>query len=395
MKAVFIHDHYFVFNKEDNQVYDGSGGVFDYKLWNRYLDIFDKLIVVGRETDNLPNKLILSSAENVSFSLIKDLKSGKDRFLKQNIVKEKLKNIIQDADFAIIRVPSTLGYLAQSVCQEIDKPYLLEIVACPWDAYWNYGKMTAKLMAPFEWFKLKTVTNKAQACVYVTKEFLQRRYPTKGKSIAISNVRIENVINSEIAETFYRTAAQNNGEFKIGLIGSFHIKYKGHLEALRALKKISDEKQIPNIKLYLVGTGDSQWVVDIARKLKIEDKIQIVGTLKAGEEGILPFLDQMDLYIHPSKQEGLPRVVIEAMSRGRLALGSSAAGIPELLGDTFLHKPGDWKKLSSDIINIYKEKENWVRISKTNINKANEYNEIVLQQKRVDFFKREINKIKK
>jgi glycosyltransferase involved in cell wall biosynthesis len=395
MKAVFIHDHYFVFNEEDNQVYDGSGGVFDYKLWNRYLTIFDELTVVGRKADKLPNKLIVSSADNVTFRLIDDLKSGKDRFLKQNIVKEKLKNIIQDADFAIIRVPSTLGYLAQSVCQEIDKPYLLEIVACPWDAYWNYGKITAKLMAPFEWLKLKTVASKSPACVYVTKEFLQRRYPTKGQSVSISNVRIEDTIDLQVAEAFYKTAAIDNREFKIGLIGSFHIKYKGHLEALKALKIIVDEKKINNVKLYFVGTGDAQWVIDLAKKLKIENNVEIVGTLKAGEEGVLPFLDQMDLYIHPSKQEGLPRVVIEAMSRGRLALGSSAAGIPELLGDTFLHKPGDWKKLSSDIINIYKEKENWVRISKTNIDKANEYNEIVLQQKRVVFFKREINKIKK
>ncbi|WP_348823528.1 glycosyltransferase family 4 protein [Flavobacterium aestuarii] len=395
MKAVFIHDHYFVLNEQENLVYDGSGGVFDYKLWNRYLAIFDWLTVVGRKTDKLPNKLIVSSAENVVFRLIDDLKSGKDRFIKQNIVKEKLKKIIQEVDFAIIRVPSTLGYLAQSVCEDIKKPYILEIVACPWDAYWNYGKITAKLMAPFEWWKLKSVANKSPACVYVTKEFLQSRYPTKGKSIAISNVRIENVINPEIAETFYRTTSQNEGEFRIGLIGSFHVKYKGHLEALRALKKISDKKQIPNVKLYLVGTGDSQWVLNLAKKLKIEDKVEIVGTLKAGEEGILPFLDQIDLYIHPSKQEGLPRVVIEAMSRGRLALGSSAAGIPELLRDSFLHKPGDWRKLSFDIVNIYNSRENWETISKQNIDKACEYIEEVLQQRRKDFFRNEINKFRK
>jgi hypothetical protein len=113
MKAVFIHDHYFVFNKEDGKVYDGSGGVFDFKLWNRYLDIFDELIVVGRETENLPNKLIVSSAEKVSFSLINDLKSGKDRFLKQSIIKEKLKKII------LLEVPVLLVILPNQFARKL------------------------------------------------------------------------------------------------------------------------------------------------------------------------------------------------------------------------------------------------------------------------------------
>jgi glycosyltransferase involved in cell wall biosynthesis len=223
---------------------------------------------------------------------------------------------------------------------------------------------------------------------------LQRRYPTTGERIAISNVRIDNTIDPIIVEDFYKKAALNDNEFKIGLIGSFHVKYKGHLEALKALKTIIENNQIKDVKLYFVGTGDSGWVVDLARELKVETKVEIVGTLKAGEEGIIPFLDHIHLYIHPSKQEGLPRVVIEAMGRGRLALGSSAAGIPELLSESFLHQPGDWKKLSSDIVNIYNSKENWVELSKKNIIKANEYNEEVLQQRRINFFKNEINKFK-
>ena len=45
------------------------------------------------------------------------------------------------------------------------------------------------------------------------------------------------------------------------------------------------------------------------------------------------WLDDMDLYIQPSLQEGLPRAVVEAMSRGLPALGAHTGGIPELLGE--------------------------------------------------------------
>ena len=48
-------------------------------------------------------------------------------------------------------------------------------------------------------------------------------------------------------------------------------------------------------------------------------------------EQIYNYLDKIDIYVHPSLQEGLPRAVIEAMSRACPCLGANTAGIPELL----------------------------------------------------------------
>lgn len=384
MKAVFVHDHYFVYNPNDGKYYDGSGGVFDEKLWKRYLEIFDSLIVVGRQKEELPNKLIDSTCKNVSFELIDILKKNTDRIFKKKQIYNELEKTLKKVDFAIIRLPSVLGYIAQEICEKYNIKYTLEVVACPWDAYTNYGNIKGKLIAPIEYKKLKSATIKSDNVIYVTQQFLQNRYPSDGNKIGISNVNIEQVKN--IDEINYNLSGES---FKVALIGSFHVKYKGHVEALNALKYIVDNKLIENIKLLLVGTGDPSWVIDYAKKLGIQDNVEIVGTIKAGADGVFPFLDSIDLYIHPSKQEGLPRVVIEALSRGRLVLGSSVAGIPELLNEKYLHKPGDWKKLANDIVLIFNDKKNWVEISKENINKAESYLETVLQKKRVDF----INKI--
>ena len=43
------------------------------------------------------------------------------------------------------------------------------------------------------------------------------------------------------------------------------------------------------------------------------------------------WLDSLDVYIQPSLQEGLPRALIEAMSRGLPCYGTRTGGIPELL----------------------------------------------------------------
>lgn len=389
MKAAFIHDHYFVHDDKTDKYYDGSGGVFNFELWKRYLSFFDELTVVGRAINKLPNRLVLSSSENVKFALIDDIKSSKDKIFKQEVIREKLNKVIDDSDFLIIRVPSTLGYHALSICKSKKKRYVLEIVGCPWDAYWNYGTLLAKMLAPYEMLKLKKAALYSDACIYVTKAFLQNRYPTNGLSESISNVKIDEIIDRKSVLDFYNRFILNAGEtFKIGLIGSFHVKYKGHIEAIEAIRHIVQDLRISNIKLYLVGTGNSEWILDIIKEKKISDFIEVVGTVDAGKDGIIPFLDTLHLYMHPSKQEGLPRVVLEAMSRGRLCLASSVAGTPELLDDRFLHKPGDWRKLAKDIIKLYKDHGNWNSIIVNNIATSTGYTEEFLQQKRISFLKK-------
>lgn len=392
MKAAFIHDHYFVYSPSDGKYYDGSGGVFDEKLWNRYLAIFDSLIVVGRQKEDLPNKLVDSTCAKVTFELRDELKTSKDRFLKKALVKKNLEKTLAKVDFAIIRLPSVLGYIAQEICEESKIRYTLEVVACPWDAYINYGNFKGKIIAPLEFKKLKRATQNASNAIYVTQYFLQKRYPSSANTIGISNVNIDEVIDNNVKDEFFNKFDPSKDVFKIALIGSFHVKYKGHIEALNALKFILDKKEITNPKLYFVGTGNAEWIVEYAQKLGITKHVEIVGTVNAGKAGIFPFLDKMHVYIHPSKQEGLPRVVIEALSRGRLALGSTAAGIPELIEAKYLHKPGDWEKLAQGIIEMYHSRSQWKEITNKNILKAKEYLEIELQERRVKFIKNIVSK---
>ncbi len=390
IKAAFIHDHYFVYNPSDGIYYDGSGGVFEKKLWQRYLELFDSLIVVGRKKDALPNKLVDSTFENVSFELRDELRSGISRFTKKSAIKKGLSVTLSKVDFAIIRVPSVLGYIAQEICIENNIKYTLEVVACSWDAYWNYGNISGKLMAPIEYYKLKSVVSKAKACIYVTKKFLQSRYPANCEYESISNVNIDSTIEKSIKDQFYANYVQGE-EFRIALIGSFHVKYKGHVEILKALYYLKTAHKLNNLKIYFVGTGDPSWVVNLSKSLNIFECVEIIGTLKAGKEGILPFLDRMHLYVHPSKQEGLPRVVIEALSRGRLVLGSRAAGIPELIEEEFLHKPGDWKELAEGIKNIYDKHNNWQSISDRNLKLSSDYLEDALQYKRINYLNKFLN----
>ena len=49
--------------------------------------------------------------------------------------------------------------------------------------------------------------------------------------------------------------------------------------------------------------------------------------------GVTEQLDAADVFVLPSRQEGLPRAMIEAMARSLPCVGSDVGGISELIPD--------------------------------------------------------------
>ena len=62
----------------------------------------------------------------------------------------------------------------------------------------------------------------------------------------------------------------------------------------------------------------------------INDRVNFVGRI-SGHEEMFKFLKDCDLMVFPSKSEGLPRTLIEAMAVGLPCRSSNVEGIPELL----------------------------------------------------------------
>ena len=82
-------------------------------------------------------------------------------------------------------------------------------------------------------------------------------------------------------------------------------------------------------------------------------------------------LKETDVYVQPSKTEGLPRAVIEAMSVGCYVIGTNVGGIPELLNENNLFKYNKPSDFSQILTSLTKEimKENAVN----NFNKSKNY----------------------
>jgi glycosyltransferase involved in cell wall biosynthesis len=383
MTVAFIYDHrYYTKNKT---VF--SSGAFTSTSWERYLNHFEELTVVG----NLENIKEVNHHElnpcnhpKVDFQFVPAINSATGYLSSFFTDSQELKDIIKQHDACIIRMPGLLSANAIKICKKLNKPFAVEAVGCPWDAYWNYGKIQAKAIAPLAFWQMKKWLAKSPMVLYVTKEFLQGRYPTPGISTNASNVMLPKM-EQNILEARLGHLKKNGNQKKLifGTVGKIDFKTKGHHIAIEALAEY--KKHNPNFIWKVVGPGDKSYLNSLIKKADLEENVEIVGKLSSGD-AMMDFYDNIDVLIHPSLQEGLPRTVIEAMSRATPVLASSIAGIPELLPNEYLHKPGKHSQLLQQLTHISNNQQGLQKMATENFEKAKEYQAVTLQKRRFDFF---------
>ena len=387
MKALFIHDHPFIKNKLTGELY--TSGNLNSALWERYLKHFDSVTVIGRcKEEEDTSRYHLAVKEGVIFNLFTDVVGGADYFKKRKSIEDLLVREIGKHDIIIIRFPATISVFAAEYCIKNNIKYVAEVVGCSWDANWNYGGIAPKIIAPYSYLKMKKAVKEASATIYVTEEFLQKRYPSNAPLTGhASNVIVHTVDEEALPKRLDKINSMSTIEpIRVGIIGNIAVRYKGYDVLLKAISNLPQEIKT-KIQINFVGGGDSTYLKSLINVYKLEQQSNIVGKLKAGEE-IFNFLDSVDLYVHPSRQEGLPRVVIEAMSRACPVVASSVAGTPELLPSEFLHKPGDATKLAKDIERVVLDKAIQIRMAKQNFDKSKNYVFSVLEERRESFFKK-------
>lgn len=384
-------DMVFVYEDKIAQDTDGNyytGSAFSQSVFDRYLQHFDRITLLMRKADVAPddtetlgrmNKLDTSRINVVLLpNPTASLRSFFNIKLRRQFKKTVLDNITPDRA-VIIRAPSDSGAIAAKYCRSIGKPFLVEAVGCPWDSLWNHS-LRGKVLAPFSWLRFRRTMRHADYAVYVTDEFLQRRYPTHGKTAAISDVELQPADDS-VLEKRLEKIKNHSGSVKLATAAAVNVSYKGQQYVIEALAKLK-ERGITNFEYHMAGGGDNSALKALAQRLKVEDQVIFEGSLP--HDKMFAWLDDMDVYIQPSLQEGLPRSVLEAMSRGLPALGSRTGGVPELLGDRYIFA----RKGVSEIAELLTQlsKEEMQAMAKGNFEHAKAFRKEVLEAKRYEFY---------
>lgn len=355
------------------------------EMFSRYFSVVDKLYIVVRTfSSNKTYKemnmkpLYLKNMKVVeveNFNTIRGFITERNRFKKQ------IGKILERVDLIFARMPSQTSNAVLEIAQTMHKPYLVEVGGCAWDSFWNHG-IIGKVIAPYMYFSARKNIKKAAFSTYVTKEFLQRRYPNLGVSTNCSNVYLTLSDDSVLNERLEKIEKTDIKHIVLGqAVNSIDVKYKGMHLIIRALKSLKEKGIIAEFQV--VGPGNGSFLKAQADKYGVSNQLKLIGTLQ--KEEMVKWYKSIDVYVQPSKQEGLPRSVIEAMSVGCPAVGSKIAGIPELLDSQCLFSPDDNSQIVKTLLWIL-EKKNMVAQAEINFHKAKEYNLDEIENRRKQIF---------
>ena len=308
----------------------------------RYLILGDHVTFLMREERiaNSIEEFSPISPLNFNFIAVPDILSPVNRIRNHDCAIRIIRNAVAEVDIVVARIPSLIARLAVQTARKLRKPYMVECVACNWDALWNHG-WKGKLSAPWYVLKQKEILSQSPYVVYVTEKFLQRRYPTQGRQVAISNVDLPHTDGGVLERRLQRiqSTSTKSEPIKLITVADVAVRYKGQGDIISMLPRLAAAGI--QIEYHLVGGGDPARLQLQARRSAVGSRVVFHGVLR--HEQVFGLLDKMDIYVQPSRQEGLPRAVIEAMSRGLPVIGANTGGIPELLKPDRIFRAGDGK----------------------------------------------------
>lgn len=387
MKAIVMSDAH-IAREQNGKSYWCRTAVHGYDFWKRYLDVFDEVTVVARvqELESIDETVYTKAdGEGVHFVELPFIRGTKGYITNYFKLKKIMRTIIKDEECGIFRLPSLPTFMLLDEYKKLKRPYAIEVIVDPEDAY-KTNAVAQKLLT----WKLKKECLQANGVSYVTKDFLERKYPSKSLLEGESKEYFDSYYSSiKLDESFFGSARQydNLMDREIRLIhvaSAINSDIKGHSTLLKVVKSLVDSGV--NVSLRCIGDGDRRsYYENMAQELGIENHVRFLG-LFSNKNDLRNELINSDMMVFPSRAEGLPRVLIEAMAVGLPCLSTPVNGIPELLGGEYLFDPDDVTGFVEIILRLINSPNELEKMSQENIQKAMEYRDIVLQTRRDEFY---------
>jgi glycosyltransferase involved in cell wall biosynthesis len=357
-----------------------------YPFFTQYLSAFDQVRVVSRVLD-VPTAP--AGAHRVDGPSVEvwpvPYYVGPSQYLRRwRDVHRSVRASADADDSVILRVPSVIGAPLAAQRRRQRRPYALEVIGDPYDVF-APGTVQHPLRP---WLRLQSTAQLRRLCrsatavAYVTERHLQARYPA-GPGAVTANYSSGDMPPSAFVSA-PRGPDPGRTTFSLLSIGSLELMYKGIDTLLEALARLV----AAGLDVRLTHLGDGRCrprLEQLAARLAVADRVVLTGMLPAGDP-VREQLDAADLFVIPSRTEGLPRALIEAMARGLPAIGSTAGGIPELLPAEFLVPPDDPATLATAIRRLLADSARMASASATNLARAGDYHAASLRARRDSYY---------
>lgn len=357
----------------------------DYDFYKRYLARFSGVEVVARlfKRQDVTAKPV--TGEGVTFRAFPGYR-GPAEFLKHaSAILPKIIRLSGEEGAFVLRIPSTLGLTLGVLLLLRGRPYGVEVIADPEDGY-SYASLrswSALVFRQIFVWGTRIITKNACMAAYVTASTLQKKYPNKERLREVSYTSLD-LPDQAIIEYPRTIGAGATGRTRLLMVAAMQNYYKGHDIALHTLSLLI-EKGL-NVELVFLGDGPKRKGFEsLSEELGLDKYVKFEGKRPSGE-AVWKMMDDAHLLFHPSRQEGLPRVVIEAMARGLPCVASGVGGTHELLDEPQLVtdlRPSGYAKAIEHFLG---NRTAWATASAENLQKARNYTVTTMSRNRLLFY---------
>ncbi|MDK6687200.1 glycosyltransferase family 4 protein [Aerococcus sp. UMB8623] len=169
--------------------------------------------------------------------------------------------------------------------------------------------------------------------------------------------------NGEIASNIRTELGINDTDMILLSIGELNDN-KNHKVVIEALNEVNKS----NIHYVICGEGPNHHKLEeLALQLGLDNNVHILGF----RADIASILKQADIFVFPSKREGLPVSLMEAMAAGLPCIVSDVRGNKDLIvGDNEIKfSPYDIQHISNSIVKLSMDKKYRERLGDANLNR--------------------------
>jgi len=256
-----------------------------------------------------------------------------------------VKGIYKNYKFDIIYAPWVYpdGFASVLLGRILKKPVVMHALGC--DINFHTRFYVRRLM-------IKYCLQSAKKTIAVSsalKDKIESLGIKKDKVVIVFN-GIDNTLFSALDSKKCREELKLPLDEKLILFVGSLEEVKGVEYLIRAFARIVPKVDC-KIRLLMIGKGKQEIRLrEIIQELSIEQFVTLVGEIK--HDLIPKWMNAADLFCLPSIREGMPNVVLEALSCGKPVVATRVGGIPEVLAGeprSVLVEPGDIESLSQGL----------------------------------------------
>lgn len=199
---------------------------------------------------------------------------------------------------------------------------------------------------------------------------------------------VPNAVRPRVAVT-QPTAAEPVHAVFLGEIGD----RKGTFTLLDAWAKLlADGIGQGRARLTIAGDGEVRRARDTVTELALNDSVNVLGWI--GSDAVADLLETAQVLVLPSRNEGQPMAILEAMARGLCVVACNVGGIPDLIDDScgVLVAAGDVDALVSALRHVLRDHEDRSRLGSAALRRVEADFDVEVVSRRFDTIYRQVRR---